>query len=227
MMSGYKEEFVKFMVRSDVLTFGDFVTKSGRKTPYFVNTGKFTTSEQIAKLGQFYASCIRENIPTEDYTMMYGPAYKGIPLVVAAAIGLFRDFQTDIPFTFNRKEVKDHGEGGNLIGYTPVSGDKVLIVEDVITAGSSVRESVPILMDAAPDVTVTSLVISVDRMEKGKGAKSAIQEIIEEYGINTYAIVTIKEVVEILHNRPVDGKIYIDDTMKASIEAHLEANAPA
>lgn len=225
MMTDYKEEFVKFMVRSNVLTFGDFITKSRRKTPYFVNTGKFTTSEQIAKLGQFYASCIKENVPEEDYTMLYGPAYKGIPLVVAASIGLFRDFKINIPFTFNRKEVKDHGEGGNLIGYAPVAGDKALIVEDVITAGSSVRESVPLLKEVG-DVAVTSLVIAVDRMEKGKGEKSAIQEIQEEFGIKTYAIVTIREAMEILHNRPVDGKIYIDDAMLETMEAHLKTNAP-
>ncbi|MEF9919354.1 MAG: orotate phosphoribosyltransferase, partial [Eubacterium sp.] len=149
-------------VRSGVLTFGDFVTKSGRKTPYFINTGNYKTAEQISKLGGYYAACIKEHSDTMDF--MYGPAYKGIPLVITAAVSLYRDHQMNVPYCFNRKEAKDHGEGGSLIGYTPKDGDHAMIIEDVITAGSSVRESVPLLKSIA-DVNITSLIISVDRME--------------------------------------------------------------
>lgn len=170
----YKEEFITFMVESGVLTFGDFVTKSGRKTPYFINTGNYKTARQIAKLGDYYAACIKENM-IGNVDALYGPAYKGIPLVVTAAASLYRDYQIDIPYAFNRKEAKDHGEGGSLIGYKPQPGDRIGIVEDVITAGKSVRESIETLKSL--DVEVTSLIVSVDRMERGEGELSAIQEI--------------------------------------------------
>lgn len=214
----YKKEFIDFMVRSGVLTFGDFVTKSGRKTPYFVNTGNYKTSEQIAKLGQYYAACIADHLG--DTTFLYGPAYKGIPLVISAAASLYRDHDINIPYCFNRKEAKDHGEGGSIIGYKPQDGDVAMIVEDVITAGTSVKESVPLLQSLA-DVSVNRLIISVDRMEKGDSDKTAIEEVHDLFGITTYPIVTIKEIVAHLHNHPVDGKIVIDDDMKKRIEAHL------
>lgn len=216
----YKEEFITFMVESGVLTFGDFVTKSGRKTPYFINTGNYKTARQIAKLGDYYAACIQENM-IGNVDALYGPAYKGIPLVVTAAASLYRDYQIDIPYAFNRKEAKDHGEGGSLIGYKPQPGDRIGIVEDVITAGKSVRESIETLKSL--DVEVTSLIVSVDRMERGEGELSAIQEIKKEFGITTYPIVTIREIVAFLHNREIDGKIVVDDEMKTKIEAHLEA----
>ncbi|SDX40284.1 orotate phosphoribosyltransferase [Eubacterium barkeri] len=216
---GYKEEFIDFMVRSGVLTFGDFVTKSGRKTPYFVNTGNYRTSEQIAKLGSYYAACIAENLGNTNF--LYGPAYKGIPLVITASVALYNEHQCNIPYCFNRKEAKDHGEGGNIIGYKPQVGDIAMIIEDVITAGSSVRESVPLLKGIA-DVKVNSLIISVDRMEKGTGGKTAIQEVAEEFGITTYPIVTVREIIAHLHNHEVDGKIIIDDAMKDRMEAHLD-----
>ena len=215
----YKEEFITFMVESGVLTFGDFVTKSGRKTPYFINTGNYKTARQIAKLGDYYAACIKENM-IGQVDALYGPAYKGIPLVVTAAASLYRDYQIDIPYAFNRKEVKDHGEGGSLIGYKPQPGDRIGIVEDVITAGKSVRESIDTLR--ALDVEVTSLIVSVDRMERGEGTMSAIQEIKAEFGITTYPIVTIREIVAYLHNREIGGMVVVDDEMKARIQAHLE-----
>lgn len=218
---GYKEDFIDFMVRSDVLTFGDFVTKSGRKTPYFINTGNYKTAEQISKLGEYYAACIKENI--DEMSFMYGPAYKGIPLVITAAVSLYRDHGINVPYCFNRKEAKDHGEGGSIIGYKPENGDNVIIIEDVITAGSSVRESVPLLKGIA-DVSITALIISVDRMEKGNNDKSAIQEVKEDYGIITYPIVTVKDIIAHLHNYEIDGKIIIDDAMKQRMEAHLEKN---
>lgn len=218
---GYKEDFIDFMVRSGVLTFGDFITKSGRPTPYFINTGNYKTSEQISKLGEYYAACIKENISEMDF--LYGPAYKGIPLVITSSVSLYRDHNINIPYCFNRKEAKDHGEGGTIIGYKPQDGDHAVIIEDVITAGSSVRESVP-LLKALADVNVTSLIISVDRMEKGNNDKSAIQEIQEEFGITTYPIVTVRDIIAHLHNYELDGKVYIDDDMKEKMEAHLEKN---
>ena len=215
----YKEEFIDFMVRSGVLTFGDFTTKSGRKTPYFVNTGNYKTAYQIATLGHYYAACIIENIKGIDF--MYGPAYKGIPLVITSAIALYNDYQKDIPYCFNRKEAKNHGEGGHLIGYHPQDGEKALIIEDVITAGSSIRESVPLLKSIA-NVNINALVISVDRMEKGLNGITAIHEIKETFGITTYSIVTVKEIIDYLHNHEIDGKIYIDDAMRSRMEEHLE-----
>lgn len=215
----YKEEFITFMVESGVLTFGDFVTKSGRKTPYFINTGNYKTARQIAKLGDYYAACIKENM-IGSVDALYGPAYKGIPLVVTAAASLYRDYQIDIPYAFNRKEAKDHGEGGSLIGYKPQPGDRIGIVEDVITAGKSVRESIETLKSL--DIEVTSLIVSVDRMERGEGELSAIQEIKKEFGITTYPIVTIREIVAFLHNREIGGKIVVDDQMQTRIETHLQ-----
>lgn len=216
----YKEDFVKFMVRSGVLLFGDFTTKSGRKTPYFVNTGNYKTGAQAAKLGEYYARNIQEHVDGR-IDALFGPAYKGIPLAVAAGISMYNLFDRDINYCFNRKEVKDHGEGGAMVGYKLQDGDRVLIVEDVITAGTAIRETLPILK-AAADIEIAGMVISVDRMEKGKGEKTAIQEVYEEFGVVTYPIVTVKEIIEILHNNPVDGKVYIDDEMKARMEAYME-----
>ena len=216
----YKEDFVKFMVRSGVLLFGDFTTKSGRKTPYFVNTGNYKTGAQAAKLGEYYARNIQEHVEGK-IDALFGPAYKGIPLAVAAGISMYNLFDRDINYCFNRKEVKDHGEGGSMVGYKLQDGDRVLIVEDVITAGTAIRETLPVLK-AAADIEIAGMVISVDRMEKGKGEKTAIQEVYEEFGIVTYPIVTVREIIEILHNNPVDGKVYIDDEMKAKMEAYME-----
>lgn len=219
-MQQYKEEFIKFMVRSNVLTFGDFTAKSGRKTPYFVNTGNYKTGAQIAKLGEFYADCIKINLEGQ-FDVFFGPAYKGIPLAVAAAGALFTKYQIDTNYCFNRKEDKDHGEGGGMVGHKLQDGNRVLIVEDVITAGTAIRESLPILKGAA-DVSIAGLIISVDRMERGQGELTAVQEIKENYGIITYPIVTVREIIETLHNNPVDGKVYIDDEQRGRMEAYLE-----
>ncbi|QHI71374.1 orotate phosphoribosyltransferase [Aminipila terrae] len=220
----YKKQFIEFMVKSGVLTFGDFTTKSGRKTPYFVNTGNYKTGAQADKLGHFYASCIAENIKngniSEDIAALFGPAYKGIPISVATAIAMSRDFDRDINYCFNRKEEKDHGEGGKMVGYKLQDGDSVLMVEDVITAGTAVRETLPQLM-AAASVKVEGLIISVDRMERGQGQKTAIQEIEEEFGIKTYPLVTVREIIDTMHNNTIDGKIIIDDAMKERMEEYL------
>ena len=216
----YKEEFITFMVRSGVLTFGDFTTKSGRKTPYFINTGNYKTGAQAAKLGDYYAACIQENL-TEGVDCLFGPAYKGIPLAVAAASSLYRTYERDLPYCFNRKEVKDHGEGGSMVGYKPQDGDKVVIVEDVVTAGTAVRESLE-LFKALGSMKVTALIVSVDRMERGTRECSTLDELRQDYGIQVFPIVTVREVIDFLHNRPIDGKVYIDDDMKGKMEAYLE-----
>lgn len=220
----YKKQFIEFMVRAGVLTFGDFTTKSGRKTPYFVNTGNYKTGSQAGKLGYFYAGCITEHMKngniSEDIAALFGPAYKGIPISVATAIAMSGDFNRDINYCFNRKEEKDHGEGGNMVGYKLHDGDKVLMVEDVITAGTAVRETLPQLM-AAAKVHIEGLIISVDRMEKGQGDKTAIQEIEEEFGIKTYPIVTVREIIDTMHNKEIDGKIVIDDLIKEKMESYL------
>jgi orotate phosphoribosyltransferase len=215
----YKQEFLRFMVQSGVLTFGDFTAKSGRKTPYFVNTGNYRTGMQAAKLGEFYADCIMEN-GLEHCDALFGPAYKGIPLVVATAVALYNKYGVEKNYCFNRKEEKDHGEGGSLVGYRLKDGDKVVIIEDVVTAGTAMSETVPMLR-AAADVDICGLVISVDRMERGQGEHSALQEIREKYGIETYPIVTTREIISGLHNVPVDGKVCLDDEMKGRMEAYL------
>ena len=215
----YKEEFITFMVRSGVLTFGDFTTKSGRKTPYFINTGNYKTGAQASKLGDYYAACIQKNLP-DGVDCLFGPAYKGIPLAVAAASSLYRNYDRDLPYCFNRKEAKDHGEGGSMVGYKPQAGDKVVIVEDVVTAGTAVRETIELFKHVA-DVDLTALVVSVDRMERGTGDKTTLDELREEHGIRVFPIVTVREVIAFLHNNPVDGKVYIDDEMKARMEAYL------
>lgn len=215
----YQEEFITFMVRSGVLTFGDFITKSGRKTPYFINTGNYRTGAQAAKLGDYYAACIQEKA-ADGIDCLFGPAYKGIPLVVSAAASLYRNYDRDLPYCFNRKEVKDHGEGGSMVGYKPQSGDRVAIVEDVVTAGTAVRESLE-LFKALGDMRVTHLFVSADRMERGTRECTTLDELREDFGIQVCPIVTIREIIDFLYNNPVDGKIYIDDPMRERMEAYL------
>lgn len=215
----YKEEFIVFMVESGVLTFGDFTTKSGRKTPYFVNTGNYKTGAQAAKLGDYYAACLQEHIP-DQIDCLFGPAYKGIPLAVTTAASLYRNHQRDLPYCFNRKEVKDHGEGGSMVGYQPKSSDKVVIIEDVVTAGTAVRESIELFKTIA-EVDMKALIVSVDRMERGTKDCSTLDELRRDHGIAVYPIVTVKEIIAFLHNNPIDGTVYIDDTMKANMEGYL------
>jgi orotate phosphoribosyltransferase len=197
MLTEKKKEFIEFMMESDVLRFGDFVTKSGRNTPYFVNTGNFRTGKQIATLGKFYAALIKEN-RGDNFDCMFGPAYKGIPLATAAAGALYNEYKIDKPYFFNRKEEKDHGEGGSLVGYKPQDGDKVIIIEDVITAGTAVRETMPILKNAA-NVEVKDMFISVNRCEVGQNPeKTTIMEVMEDFGINVHAIITVQDIYEYL-----------------------------
>jgi orotate phosphoribosyltransferase len=217
-MDHYKQDFIAFMVRSNVLTFGDFVTKSGRKTPFFINTGNYKTGEQIALLGEFYAQAIQSNIG-RDFDVLYGPAYKGIPLVVSTAIALATNHDHNVPYCFNRKEAKDHGEGGSIVGHKPANGQRIVIVDDVTTAGTSARESVAILQSAA-HVVCSALVVSVDRMEKGATDKGALAEIRESFGMKTFAIVTLEEIIEHLHNKNIDGKVVLDDTIKKRIDEY-------
>lgn len=221
----YKENFIRFMVSSGVLTFGDFVTKSGRRTPYFVNTGNYHTGRQAALLGEYYARCIVDHMEAgdipKDVTILFGPAYKGIPLCVSTAARLYQEYGMEIAYCFNRKEKKDHGEGGQMVGAELKDGDRIIVTEDVITAGTAIRETLP-LLKAQADVDVCSLIVSVDRMERGQGEKTAIQEIEEEFGIRTFPIVTVREVIDTLYNEPVDGRIYIDDQIKKQMEEYME-----
>ena len=206
MLTPAKKEFIEFMMSADVLRFGQFVTKSGRHTPYFVNTGNYRTGGQIAKLGDFYAALVKEACG-DDFDAMFGPAYKGIPLVTAAAGALARDFGIDKPFFFNRKEAKDHGEGGSIVGYKPKDGDRVIIIEDVITAGTAVRETMPVLKGCG-DVKVNDMFISVNRCEVGQTpGKTAIMEVQEEFGIKVHALVTVQDIYEYLKEQGTYGDV--------------------
>ncbi len=193
-----QREFIDFMVECEVLTFGDFITKSGRPTPYFVNTGRYRTGSQISRLGRFYADAVVAR--GVEFDLLFGPAYKGIPLVVATASALAQHHGIDVPFCFDRKELKDHGEGGGLVGRAPVDGDRVLIVEDVTTAGTSVRDTVPKLR-AVADVSIAGLIVSVDRMERGRTERGALAELREEFGLDSFAIATLDDIVEHLGPR--------------------------
>ena len=219
-MEQYKKEFIEFMIDCEVLRFGDFVTKSGRKTPFFVNTGFYRTGAQLRKLGVYYAKAIQSTFGT-DFDVLFGPAYKGIPLSVAASMALSEHYGADIRYCSNRKEVKDHGDKGILLGGPIGDGDRVVIIEDVTTAGTSIHETLPIIK-AQGDVNVLGLVVSVDRMERGQGEKSALKEIEEQFGFKTTAIVTMADVVEHLYNREYKGRVVIDDQLKAAIDAYYE-----
>lgn len=198
MLSTEKKEFVEFMMGADVLRFGDFTTKSGRKTPYFVNTGNYKTGLQSARLGEFYAALVQQTLGADGFDAMFGPAYKGIPLATSVAGALARVHGIDKPFFFNRKEAKDHGEGGSIIGYKPQDGDRVIIIEDVITAGTAIRETMPVLQ-ACAKVQVSDMFISVNRCEVGTTAgKTAVMEVGEEFGIRVHALVTVRDIREYL-----------------------------
>lgn len=219
-MDQYKKEFIEFMVDSKVLRFGDFTTKSGRKTPFFINTGFYRTGGQLKRLGDYYARAIHDKFGLE-FDLLFGPAYKGIPLSVTAAIAMSELYGKEVRYSSNRKEVKDHGDKGILLGSPIVDNDRIIIIEDVTTAGTSIAETMPILK-AQGDVHVMGLVVSVDRMERGQGKMSALSEIEETYGIRTTAIVTMKDVVEHLYNRPYKGSTIIDDALKSAIDAYYD-----
>ena len=203
----YKESFIKFMVDCGVLTFDEFTLKSGRKAPYFINCGNYKTGAQLAKLGEYYAECIKDNnIPVET---LFGPAYKGIPLAVSAVVALSNKFGIDVSYCFDRKEVKDHGEGGIFVGKTLTDGEKVVIIDDVMTSGKALRETLPKLR-AAADVDVSGMVITVDRMEKGTGELSAVQEAKRDFGVTVYSIVNMEDIINAIENDIVPGKEYLE-----------------
>ncbi|MFI3115752.1 MAG: orotate phosphoribosyltransferase [Clostridia bacterium] len=206
MLTTEKKEFIEFMKSADVLRFGDFVTKSGRNTPYFVNTGNYKTGLQIATLSKFYASLIKETCG-DNYDAMFGPAYKGIPLAASTSATLATSYGIDKPFFFNRKEEKDHGEGGSIVGYKPVDGDRIIIIEDVITAGTAIRETMPILFGCG-DVKVSDMFISVNRQEIGQNeGKTAIMEVKEEFGINVHQIIDVKDIYDYLSSEGTYSEI--------------------
>lgn len=220
-MEQYKKEFIEFMVDSDVLKFGEFTLKSGRKSPFFMNAGNYVTGTQLMKLGEYYAKAIHDNYG-DDFDILFGPAYKGIPLSVAAAIAYAKLYGKEVRYCSNRKEVKDHGDAGILLGSKIKDGDRVVMIEDVTTSGKSIEETVPIIM-AQGDVKIQGLMVSLNRMEKGLSSdRSALDEIREKYGFKANAIVTMQEVVQYLYNQPYNGKIIIDDTLKVAIDAYYE-----
>ncbi len=219
-MEDYKKEFIEFMVESKVLKFGEFTLKSGRKSPFFMNAGAYVTGSQLRRLGQYYAKAIHDCYGT-DFDVLFGPAYKGIPLSVATTIAFSELYDKDIKYCSNRKEEKDHGDAGILLGSPIKDGDRVVIIEDVTTSGKSIEETLPIIK-AQGNVEVVGLMVSLNRMERGKSEKSALKEIQELYGFKANAIVSMQEVVEHLYNKKCLGQIVIDDNMKAAIDAYYE-----
>ena len=218
-MEQYKQDFISFMVEAQVLQFGEFTLKSGRKSPFFMNAGAYVSGGQLRKLGAYYARAIHDRFGL-DFDVLFGPAYKGIPLAVATTMAISELYGKEIAYCSNRKEVKDHGDTGILLGSKLHDGDRVLMIEDVTTSGKSMEETVPILK-AQADVEIVGLMVSLNRMEVGlSGTMSALDEIKEKYGFDAAAIVTMEEVVSALHNNPVNGRVLIDDAIKASIDAY-------
>ena len=221
-MEQYKQEFIEFMVESDVLKFGEFTLKSGRKSPFFMNAGAYVTGSQLMRLGEYYARAIHETYG-DDFDVLFGPAYKGIPLSVVTAIAFHNLYGKEVRYCSDRKEEKDHGaDKGSFLGSKLKDGDRVVMIEDVTTSGKSMEETVPKVRGAA-NVEIVGLMVSLNRMEKGLGGeKSALEEIREKYGFETNAIVTMEEVVEHLYNRTCQGRVVIDDTIKAAIDDYYK-----
>lgn len=219
-MESYKKEFIEFMVDCGVLKFGEFTLKSGRKSPFFMNAGLYVTGSQLEKLGEYYAKAIHDNYGT-DFDVLFGPAYKGIPIGVATAIAFHKLYGKEIRYCSNRKEIKDHGDAGILLGSPIKDGDKIVIIEDVTTSGKSIEETFPIIMEQG-NVEILGLMVSLNRMEKGKGEKSALAEIKEKYGFDANAIVSMADVIECLYNKECNGKVVIDDQIKSAIDAYYE-----
>lgn len=220
-METYKQEFIEFMVESDALKFGEFTLKSGRKSPFFMNAGSYITGPQLQRLGRYYAEAIKNSYGT-DFDVLFGPAYKGIPIAVSTAIAFDELYGKKVRYCSNRKEAKDHGDAGLLLGSSLHDGDRIVIVEDVTTSGKSIEETFPIIK-AQADVEVRGLMVSLNRMEVGKGGeKCALDEIRDLYGFETDAIVTMEEVTEYLYNREVNGKVVIDGTLKAKLDAYYK-----
>ena len=223
-MENYKSEFIEFMVESDVLKFGDFTLKSGRKSPFFMNAGAYVTGSQLMRLGEYYAKAIHDKYG-DDFDVLFGPAYKGIPLAVITAEAFYKLYGKEIKYCSNRKEEKDHGaDMGSLLGYKIQDGDRVVMIEDVTTSGKSMEETVPIVR-AQGDVTIVGLMVSLNRQEiglSGDKSKTALDEVAETYGFATGAIVSMDEVVEHLWNRECQGKVVIDDAMKTRIDEYYK-----
>lgn len=215
-MEQYKQEFIEFMIDSQVLKFGDFTLKSGRKSPFFMNAGAYVTGTQLRRLGEYYAKAIHDHYGL-DFDVLFGPAYKGIPLSVATTMAISELYGKDIRYCSNRKEVKDHGDTGILLGSKLKDGDRVVIIEDVTTSGKSIEETFPIIK-AQADVEIKGLMVSLNRMEKGQGEKSALCEIKEKYGFDANAIVTMADVVEYLYQKEYKGTVYIDEERKKQID---------
>lgn len=220
-MESYKSEFIDFMVKSDVLKFGDFTLKSGRKSPFFMNAGAYVTGTQLNKLGEYYAKAIHDNFGL-DFDVLFGPAYKGIPLSVATSMAISRLYGVDIKYSSNRKEAKDHGDTGIFLGSKIKDGDRVVMIEDVTTSGKSIEETYPIIA-ACGNVEIKGLIVSLNRMEKGIDTdKSALEDIKDKYGISATSIVDMNEVVECLYNKEVEGKVVIDDNIKSAIDDYYK-----
>lgn len=217
-MEQYKQEFIEFMVESQVLKFGDFTLKSGRKSPFFMNAGAYVTGTQLRRLGEYYAKAIHDNFGL-DFDVLFGPAYKGIPLSVATSMAISELYGKDVRYCSNRKEIKDHGDTGILLGSKLKDGDRVVMIEDVTTSGKSIEETFPILKSQA-DVEIKGLIVSLNRMERGKSEKSALEEVKDLYGFPTAAIVNMAEVTEYLYNRECQGQVIINDDIKAAIDAY-------
>ncbi|MCM1283972.1 MAG: orotate phosphoribosyltransferase [Muribaculaceae bacterium] len=218
-MEQYKQEFIEFMVESDVLKFGDFTLKSGRKSPFFMNAGAYVTGSQLMRLGEYYARAIHKSFG-DDFDVLFGPAYKGIPLAVACAIAYAKLYGKEIRYCSNRKEEKDHGDAGILLGSRLKDGDRVVFIEDVTTSGKSISETFPVVK-AQAKVEIVGLMVSLNRMEVGlSGELGALDEIQQSYGFPARAIVTMEEVVEHLYNRECQGRVVIDDTMKNAIDEY-------
>jgi len=221
-MEQYKQEFIEFMVESDVLKFGDFTLKSGRKSPFFMNAGAYVTGSQLMRLGEYYAKAIHDTYG-DDFDVLFGPAYKGIPISVVTAVAYSTLYGKEIRYCSDRKEEKDHGaDKGSFLGSKLKDGDRVVMIEDVTTSGKSMEETVPKVKGAA-DVEIVGLMVSLNRMERGLSSnKSALDEVKEKYGFDANAIVTMDEVVEHLYNKEYNGKVIIDDTLKAAIDSYYE-----
>ena len=217
-MEQYKQDFIQFMVESEVLKFGDFTLKSGRKSPFFMNAGSYVTGEQLSKLGEFYAKAIHDRYG-DDFDILFGPAYKGIPLTVATTIAYWQLYGKEIRYCSNRKEVKDHGDTGILLGSPIKDGDRIVVIEDVTTSGKSMEETIPIVK-AQGNIEIIGLMVSLNRQEKGKREKCALDEIKDLYGFETSAIVTMEEVVSFLYQKEYNGCVLIDDEMKEKIDAY-------
>ena len=216
----FKEDFILFLIQTGALKFGEFTLKSGRQSPYFMNAGSFRYGSHVEMLGTFYADCIKNTIK-DDFDILFGPAYKGIPLAISTACALHKKYDIDKEYCFNRKEIKDHGEGGIFVGASISDGDKIIIIEDVVSSGTSTREVVPLIKNQA-NVILNDMYILVDRMEVGYNGKTASQEIKEEFGITVRPIVNVREIIDFLYNRYIDGKVILGDEQRDKMERYLE-----